>query len=192
MPADPSQPPTTAASSHAISLQAVLAGLLSGFVGFAGAFAIVLKGLTGAGATPAQAASGLLAVSVAMGLAGIYLSLKTRMPISAAWSTPGAAAAGEHRCGRGRLSRGRRRVPALRPADDRGRSLQALGRAITAIPPALANAMLAGVLLGLCLAPARAVAQFPHIALGLVRCGRSLRASTGCWPCRRPSSPCLR
>ena len=73
------------------SFQATTAGLLSGFVGFAGAFAIVLKGLLAAGATPAQAASGLMAVSVAMGLAGIVMSLRWRMPISAAWSTPGAA-----------------------------------------------------------------------------------------------------
>ncbi|MDG9349786.1 benzoate/H(+) symporter BenE family transporter, partial [Streptococcus pneumoniae] len=38
-----------------------------------------------------QAASGLLAVSVVMGLACIVLSWQTRLPITAAWSTPGAA-----------------------------------------------------------------------------------------------------
>ena len=150
------------------SCRAMIAGLLSGFVGFAGAFAIVLKGLTAAGATPAQAASGLLAVSVAMGLAGIVLSLAARMPISAAWSTPGAALLATT----GAVEGG---FPAAVGAFlvSGGLMIAAglfkpLGRAISAIPPALANAMLAGILLGLCLAPARAVAQFPAIAMGLV------------------------
>ncbi|MDT8265794.1 benzoate/H(+) symporter BenE family transporter, partial [Roseomonas sp. DSM 102946] len=67
------------------------AGLLAAFVGFASSFAVVLRGLTAAGASPAQAASGLMALAVAMGLCGILLSLRTRMPVSVAWSTPGAA-----------------------------------------------------------------------------------------------------
>ena len=32
-----------------------------------------------------------MALAVAMGLCGILLSLRTRMPVSVAWSTPGAA-----------------------------------------------------------------------------------------------------
>ena len=55
-------------------MQAVSAGLLAGFVGFASSFAVVLQGLVAVGASPAQAASGLMALSVAMGLAGIVLS----------------------------------------------------------------------------------------------------------------------
>jgi benzoate membrane transport protein len=42
------------------------------------------------------------------------------------------------------------------------------GRAVAAIPPSLANAMLAGVLLELCLAPVRAVAAMPLLALPIV------------------------
>ena len=73
------------------SFQALTAGFLSAFVGFAGSFAIVVQGLTAAGASPAEAASGLMALSISMGLCGIFLSLKSRLPISVAWSTPGAA-----------------------------------------------------------------------------------------------------
>ena len=73
------------------SASAFIAGVLSAFVGFAASFAIVVQGLSAAGASPAQAASGLMALSVAMGLGGIILSLKSRLPISVAWSTPGAA-----------------------------------------------------------------------------------------------------
>src|SRR3546814_10757429 len=73
------------------SLQAAGSGLLAAIVGFASSFAVVVQGLIGIGATQAEAASGLMALSLAMGLCGIYLSLKTRLPVSVAWSTPGAA-----------------------------------------------------------------------------------------------------
>src|SRR5690606_30756105 len=73
------------------SLQAAGAGLLAAIVGFASSFAVVIQGLIGIGASQAEAASGLMALSLAMGLCGIYLSLKTRLPVSVAWSTPGAA-----------------------------------------------------------------------------------------------------
>jgi benzoate membrane transport protein len=43
-----------------------------------------------------------------------------------------------------------------------------LARAVAAIPASLANAMLAGILLMLCLAPVKAVAQMPMIALPIV------------------------
>jgi benzoate membrane transport protein len=43
-----------------------------------------------------------------------------------------------------------------------------LGRAVAAIPPSLANAMLAGVLLSLCLAPIHAVAVTPAMALPVI------------------------
>ena len=73
------------------STSALAAGMLACFVGFASTFAVIVRGLTAVGATPEQAASGLLAVSVAMGLATIAMSLATRDPISIAWTTPGAA-----------------------------------------------------------------------------------------------------
>lgn len=161
-------PKPTTSSAGALSLQAMVAGLLSGFVGFAGAFAIVLNGLIGVGATPAQAASGLLAVSVAMGAAGILLSLTTRMPISAAWSTPGAALLASTGAVDGGFPAAVGAFLICGVLIVAAGLFKPLGRAISAIPSAIANAMLAGVLLGLCLAPARAVAQFPQIALGLV------------------------
>src|ERR1700692_1004029 len=71
--------------------QPISAGLVASFVGFASSFAVVLKGLTAVGASDAQAASGLMMLSIAMGLAGVVLSLWFRMPISGAWSLPGAA-----------------------------------------------------------------------------------------------------
>lgn len=60
-------------------------------VGFVASFAVVLAGLFQVGASREQAASGLLVLSVAVGLSTIALSLRHRLPISIAWSTPGAA-----------------------------------------------------------------------------------------------------
>ncbi|CAH0253501.1 benzoate/H(+) symporter BenE family transporter [Roseomonas sp. CECT 9278] len=149
-------------------MQAVSAGLLAGFVGFASSFAVVLQGLVAVGANPAQAASGLMALSVAMGLAGILLSARLRLPISVAWSTPGAA-----------LLAGTA-MPAGGFAEAVGAFLicgvlltaaglwKPLGRAVAAIPAPLANAMLAGLLFTLCLAPVRAVAEQPVAGLAIV------------------------
>jgi benzoate membrane transport protein len=149
-------------------MQAVSAGLLAGFVGFASSFAVVLQGLAAVGASPAQAASGLMALSIAMGLAGILLSLRLRLPVSVAWSTPGAALL----------------AATAAPAGGFGEAVGAflvcgvlltvaglwkpLGRAVAAIPAPLANAMLAGILFTLCLAPVRAVAEQPAAGLAIV------------------------
>ncbi|MBS7699033.1 MULTISPECIES: benzoate/H(+) symporter BenE family transporter [unclassified Chelatococcus] len=149
-------------------IQPIAAGTLAAVVGFASAFTIVLQGLAGVGATPAQAASGLLVLCVGQGILAVALSLMNRQPISIAWSTPGAAllmGAGVPQGGFGVavaafLVTGLLIVVAgiWRP----------LGRAVSAIPLPLANAMLAGVLLELCLAPFRAIAAAPLLALPIV------------------------
>ena len=57
-----------------LSLPAFAAGVLSAFVGFASTFAVIIRGLVAVGASPAQAASGLLALSVVMGAGAIWVS----------------------------------------------------------------------------------------------------------------------
>jgi len=149
------------------SLQASAAGLLSGLVGFASTFAVVLAGLTAVGASPAEAASGLMALCFAMGIVGILLSWRLRMPISVAWSTPGAAllAATGSTAGFPAAVGAFLFCGALIVAAGMWKPL---GRAIGAIPPPLAAAMLAGVLFGLCLAPVRAVAAMPAAGLSII------------------------
>ncbi len=63
----------------------ITAGVVSALVGFTSSFVVVLSGLTAVGANHEQAASGLLAVTVVMGLACIVLSWQTRLPITAVW-----------------------------------------------------------------------------------------------------------
>ena len=71
--------------------QPLVAGVLAAVVGFASTFALVLQGLIAVGASQAEAASGLLALLVVKGLLAVGLGLRFRMPISIAWSSPGAA-----------------------------------------------------------------------------------------------------
>lgn len=148
------------------SPQAFTMGLLAAFVGFASSFAVILQGLTAVGATPAEAASGLAALSVAMGLLGVYLSLRNRMPVSVAWSTPGAAllAGGGAVAGGFSASVGAFLVAGLLVVV--AGLVRPVGNAVTRIPQAVASAMLAGVLMELCFAPVKAVAVDP--AAGLI------------------------
>lgn len=155
-------------SSRASLLQPVIAGLLAAVVGFASSFTIVLQGFRAVGATPAQAASGLLALCVVQGALAAWMSWRRRMPIIIAWSTPGAAllvATGMPAGG----------YPVAVGAFLMAAALILLaglwrpfGRAVAAIPPSLANAMMAGILLDICLAPMRAVGSMPLLALPVI------------------------
>ena len=141
-----------------------MAGVVTALVGFTSSFAVVLTGLAAVGASHAQAASGLLALSLTMGIACIVLAWRYRMPITAAWSTPGAALLAAT-SGAGHLAGG---WPAAVGAFLVVAALILLtalvpwiGSVIAAIPPSIAQAMLAGVLLPLCLAPVAGLAKNP-------------------------------
>lgn len=151
-----------------VSFQAVAAGLLSAFVGFASSFAVIVQGLKAVGASQAEAASGLMALSIAMGLCAIWLSLRSRLPISIAWSTPGGALLATTGAVESGFSAAAGAFLVSGLLIVLAGSWPRLGRWVAAIPPALANAMLAGVLLGLCLAPVKAVAELPAFGLAIV------------------------
>lgn len=149
-------------------LQPVSAGLVAAFVGYASSFAVILKGLTAVGATDGQAASGLMALSIAMGIAGIGLSLWSRLPISIVWSTPGAALLATTGAVAGGLPAAIGAFVVVGVLLVAAGSIRPFGRAVAAIPPALANAMLAGVLFSLCLAPVKAMAEAPRLAAPVI------------------------
>ena len=155
------------AASRAFSLSAFASGLLASFVGFAGSFAVVVQGLRAVGASPEEAASGLMAVSVSMGVCAIILSFRTGMPISVAWSTPGAAFLATLTVPEGGfpVAVGAFVVTAMLVI--LSGLWKQLGRAISAIPVPLASAMLAGVILPLCIAPFEAIVQFPVLGLAV-------------------------
>jgi benzoate membrane transport protein len=139
----------------------IMAGVVTALVGFTSSFAVVLTGLSAVGATPSQSASGLLAVSLTMGAACVVLAWRYRMPITSAWSTPGAALLAATGAVEGGwpaavgaflITGALILLTALWPA---------LGALIARIPPSIAQAMLAGVLLPLCLAPITGLVENP-------------------------------
>ncbi len=144
-----------------LSAQSFFMGILVAFAGFASSFAVVLQGLEGVGATPAQSASGLAALSIAMGLGGIVLSLWFKMPISVAWSTPGAALLAGSGLVEGGFAAALGAFIVSSGLIIAAGLFRPFGRAVAAIPPALSNAMLAGIVLPLCLAPVEAVRLDP-------------------------------
>ncbi|MDD9983111.1 MAG: benzoate/H(+) symporter BenE family transporter [Gammaproteobacteria bacterium] len=152
---------------NSLSVSAVAAGVPAAFVGFAGLFAIVVHGLMSVGASTDEAASGLMAAAVAIGVCAILLSLRTGMPISVGWSTPGAAFLGTMSAPDGgfAVAVGAFLVTAVLIV--LAGLWKRLGEMISAIPLPLASAMLAGVILPLCLAPFEAIAQLPLLGLAV-------------------------
>lgn len=145
------------------NVQPVLAGVMLALVGFASSFAVVLAGLQAVGATSAQAASGLLALCVAQALGVLWLTWRHRVPLVLAWSTPGAALLVSSGAVDGGWSAavgafvvcgGLILLTALWPR---------LGDLIAAIPAPIAQAMLAGVLLSICVEPVRVFADRPGL-----------------------------
>ncbi|WP_307044868.1 benzoate/H(+) symporter BenE family transporter [Agromyces ramosus] len=146
----------------------VVAGVIAAITGFASSFALVIAGLLAVGADETQAASGLFALCIATGVTCIVLPLVMRLPVSFAWSTPGAALL----------------VAAAATTQEFAAAIgafivcgvlivlaglwPALGRAITNIPKPIASAMLAGILFPICLAPVAAAVEQPAIAVPMV------------------------
>jgi benzoate membrane transport protein len=148
--------------------QTVTTGRVVAVVGFFSSFPILLQGLNAMQADAAQSAAGLMAAAISMGLAGIVLSLWRREPVSVAWSTPGVA------------------LLAVSAAPESGFAgavgaflfaglltviaglWKPLSRLAAAIPASIAQAMLAGVLLSLCLVPFRALAEAPAQAAPII------------------------
>jgi benzoate membrane transport protein len=128
----------------------------------------VLQGFVAMGATPEQAASGLVVLCLLMGGLGVAFSLVWRMPISIAWSTPGAALLAASGAPEGGFPAAVGAFLAASLLVVVAGLWRPLARAVERIPPALAAAMLAGVLLDLCLAPVRAVGALPMLALPVV------------------------
>ncbi|MFE6966490.1 benzoate/H(+) symporter BenE family transporter [Agromyces sp. NPDC057679] len=146
----------------------VVAGVIAAITGFASSFALVIAGLVAVGASDSQAASGLFALCLATGITCIVLPILMRVPVSFAWSTPGAALL----------------VAAASTTQDFAAATgaflvcgalivlsglwPALGRAITSIPKPIASAMLAGILFPICIAPVTAAIEQPAIAIPMV------------------------
>lgn len=134
--------------------------LAATLVGFAGTVVLVVQALRAVGASGPQIGSAVTAVCLGISVAGALLSLRLRMPIVLAWSTPGAALLAAAPAGPSwRVAVGAFLASALMMLALG--AVPALGRCLQRLPTAIAAAMLAGVLLPFCLGFFRTGAEDP-------------------------------
>lgn len=136
-------------------------------VGFGGTVALVVEAARAVGTDPVQTGSWIAGICLATAVASIVLSSWHKIPIIAAWSTPGAALLAalpapigmEAAAGAFVLAAGLILLTAL---------VRPLGDLVARLPTAIAAAMLAGVLLRFVVAVAAAVPASPALVLPLV------------------------
>ncbi|WP_045730388.1 benzoate/H(+) symporter BenE family transporter [Pseudarthrobacter chlorophenolicus] len=158
------------ASPSTFDSRPVVAGIVTALVGFTSSFAVVLAGLRAVGANPAQAASGLLALTLAVGVGVLLLAWRSRVPVTLAWSTPGAALLATSGTPDGGWPAAVGAFLAAGVLIALTGLIPALGRLMARIPASLAQAMLAGVLLQLCLAPFTALGTVPLFVAPVIVC----------------------
>ncbi|MBF6062097.1 benzoate/H(+) symporter BenE family transporter [Nocardia terpenica] len=96
VPRDNASPPVpravrAAGGARIYALSAIVAGLVAVAVSYAGPMVVVLAAAKAGGLTAGQTASWVWAISIGSGVVCVVVSLWARMPVVAAWSTPGAA-----------------------------------------------------------------------------------------------------
>lgn len=142
------------------------AALVATVAGVGGTLPIVLAAAQAVGATPEQASSWVSGLGIATALSALALSVRYRMPIITAWSTPGAALIASTAGINFSAAVGAFVLAAaliLLTA-----TLRPLGKLIERIPASIASAMLAGILLRLVVAMVEQVPHAPLLVLPLV------------------------
>ncbi len=161
-------PPDEAAPERAGLAQPLGAGAITALVGFTSSFAVVLSGLRAVGASPAQAASGLMILCFTQGIGILLLSFRYRIPITLAWSTPGAALLASTGLVAGGWAGAVAAFAVTGVLIVITGLWQRLGSLVAAIPVPIAQAMLAGVLVPLCLAPVKALQTSPAVVVPVI------------------------
>jgi benzoate membrane transport protein len=143
-------PPTATATRPSLwrdsSLSTLTAGFIAVLIGYSSSAAIIVQAAEAAGASQAEIGSWLWALGIGSGVTTLLFSLRYRMPLLTAWSTPGAALLATS-------------LPGLPMSEAIGAFLFSsllitlcgvtglFERLMHRLPRALASAMLAGVLL---------------------------------------------
>ncbi|MEZ0581221.1 benzoate/H(+) symporter BenE family transporter [Nocardioides sp. MH1] len=150
------------------TLTPVVAGVVAAVVGASSSLVVVLAGLTAVGATAGQAASGLAALCATQAIGMIWLSVRHRIPVSLAWSTPGAALLVSTGAVAGGWSAAVGAFLVCGALIVLTGLVPRLGDLVASIPVPLARAMLAGVLLPLCVEPVVALTDSPTVVAPVV------------------------
>ncbi|MCV0394722.1 MAG: benzoate/H(+) symporter BenE family transporter [Rhizobiaceae bacterium] len=149
-----------------IPLSVPASAFVAAIVGFGGTLALIIAAADAVGATRAETASWVTAMCLALTLESAFLSWRMKMPVVAAWSTPGAALIA--------ASQG------FTMADAVGAFLIAAGllvltglvpaftRLVSRIPASVASGMLAGIVVAFVTGAFAAISEDPVFILPLV------------------------
>ncbi len=145
----------------------IAAAVAAVIVGFASTILVVMEGLRAVGATPTQQASAAASICFAMAVTSFILAFRYKQPIMIAWSTPGAALMATGGAG-------------IAFPDAVGAFIFAgalmlltafikpISTAIGKMPPTIAAAMLAGVLLRFVLGVPTSALEMPLFVVPLI------------------------
>ena len=143
-------------------LSHISAGLTAVTVGYSSSVVIIIDVARKAGASDDMVVSWLLALGLGMGITCILFSWLSKLPVVTAWSTPGAAflltSIGEYRLSEAIGAFILCALLSLVTAQSRS-----LLKQISRIPPAISSALLAGILLPICLAIFSDVNDAPYL-----------------------------
>lgn len=147
-------------------LSIVTSAVVAALVGFGSTIAIIIAAAQAVGADAAQTSSWVAALCIAMAATSGFLSVRYRMPVVTAWSTPGAALIAASSgisihaaVGSFLLAGSLIMLAAL---------IKPFGRLIERIPTSIAAAMLAGVLIRFVMAVFESAQGAPALVLPLV------------------------
>ena len=147
-------------------LSVVVSAVVAALVGFGGTLAIVVAAARAVGASPAQTSSWVAALCLAMAATSAFLSVRHRMPVITAWSTPGAALiAATSGIGLPEAVGAFLFAAALVLLTAAFRPVGAL---IHRLPAGVASGMLGGVLLRFVVAPFESAVALPELVLPLL------------------------
>lgn len=157
----------------------IISALVAILVGFGSSVAVILAAAKAVGATPDQTSSWVAALCLAIAGTTAVLSVRHRMPIVTAWSTPGAALIAtsqgivmEQAVGAFFLAA----ILILATA-----AFRPIGALMTRIPTAIAAAMLAGVLFGFILSMFDHLQASPALVLPLLAVFIVFRLFSAAW-----------
>ncbi|WP_439273014.1 benzoate/H(+) symporter BenE family transporter [Pseudochrobactrum sp. HB0163] len=144
----------------------IASAAVAAFVGFGGTLALIIAAATALGATQAETASWVTAISLALSISSGFLSWRYRIPIITAWSTPGLALIGASIGFTMQEAVGAFIVTAL--AIIITGMIRPVAQFVERIPASIASGMLAGILSGFVINAAKTLSLDPLLVLPLI------------------------
>lgn len=169
----------TTPKGHPMRMSVIISALVAVLVGFGGSVAIIIAAADALGASEGQKATWITVLCLSMMATSGILSIRHRLPIVTAWSTPGAAVLAGASATSMDVAAGAFAVAALMLIATG--LVPALERAVARIPGEVASAMLAGVLFSFVADAALAIPDAAWLVLPLLALFFVVRAISPIW-----------